>query len=83
MDKEICDAAYIVLCDGPMILGGYKGPRAANNAHIHSRTITGASVVMVQLLDTLPEIVRDALGDDFDDQPDTPVTEVPLDDVEG
>jgi hypothetical protein len=68
---------YIVLSDGPLILGAYTKP---SPAHVHGRTITGASVVMVELLDRIPDSVLELLGEDFEDD-DTPVTEIPFDDL--
>lgn len=73
-------AVYIVLADGIMVLGVYS---KGTLAHVHARTITGASVVMCQVLDELPWAVRDELGEDFDEGADTPVTEIPIDEVDG
>lgn len=67
------ESISIVLCDGSFVLGAY---RDGNLAHTHARTVTGASVVTIELLSELPDSVLDALGDDFDDD-DTPVITPP------
>lgn len=72
---------YIVICDGPMILAAYRRPQPA---HTHMRCITGASVVLVEVLDEVPAtILDDLVSEDFDEDQDTPVTEVPIDEIEG
>ncbi len=60
---------YVVIADGPIVLGAYTTP---GPAHIHMRCVTGASVMAVELLDLLPTSVRDDIADDEGD--DTPVT---------
>lgn len=74
-------SASVVVTDSPMmILGGYSRPGPALS---HARTITGASVVTVQILDRLPDAVMDLLNEDFEDDEDTPVTDVLLPDIDG
>lgn len=63
-------AVHLVITDGPMlVLGAYSRPSLADR---HSRTITGASVLELEILDELPESVIDLLGEEFEDG-DTPV----------
>ena len=63
---------YLVLTDCPlMVLGAYW---RAEPAHTHARTVTGASVVAVMVLEKLPGDVIELLLEDFDDA-ETPVDE--------
>lgn len=49
-------------------------------AYAHARTITGLDVVSCELSDQLPEEVReDIYIDEFSEDGDTPVVEVPFD----
>jgi len=66
---------YLVVGDRTLILGAYFHQAHAN---VHSRCITGASVVTIEVYDTLPEAIIDQLQEDFeDDEDDTPVTDDP------
>lgn len=66
---------YIVVSGGPIVLGAYSDP---SPAHLHARCVTGASVVCVEVLHTLPDSIRDVLAsEEFDDDTPTPVTELP------
>lgn len=61
---------HLVTTDGPMlILGGYTRRSLAER---HSRTITGAGVLTLELRDSLPDSVLELLGEEFEDD-DTPV----------
>lgn len=67
-------ALYLVLCDPPLtVVAAYW--RAAP-AHVHARTITGASVIAIQVLEELAEPVHEMLLEDFEDD-ETPVTSPP------
>lgn len=67
------ESISIVVCDGLFVLGAYRDP---NLAHTHARTVTGASVLLIELRSELPESVIDVLGGDFEDD-DTPVITPP------
>jgi hypothetical protein len=66
---------WIVIVPGGIILGAYTAP---DSAHLHSRVVTGAEVVVCELLEQVPASVRDDLAVDFDDDDDTPVVGVPI-----
>lgn len=72
-------AVYIVLSDGPIIIGGYS---RANLAQDHASTEARSSVVCIEISDELPSAVIDKLREaaerDEDDTPVTPVIPPPL-----
>jgi hypothetical protein len=66
-------AVFLVTTDAPLcVLGAYSRPDLADR---HSRCITGAGVLALEVLDALPSDVIDMLGDDFEDD-DTPVVDI-------
>jgi hypothetical protein len=65
---------FLVTTDAPLcVLAAYsRGPLADR----HSRCITGAGVLALEVLDELPDDVIDMIGGDFEDD-DTPVEDPP------
>lgn len=86
------EPVFLVLTDtGPfMVFGAYQrdpdrggARRAAEIACAHQRTITGATVVAVDVREDLPESVSAMIAEvEFGDDGDTPVTAVEFDDLD-
>lgn len=64
---------FIVIAGG-IVLGAYV---RADSAYLHARCVTGAVVVDCELLDGVPDSVRDDIASDFEDDidADTPVVD--------
>lgn len=67
---------YLVVPVGVIVEGAYTHP---NSADLHRRTVRSTEVVELELLDVVPDSVRDDLasddfaGDDWERGQDTPV----------
>lgn len=67
-------AVFLVTTDAPLcVLGAYSRVSLADR---HSRTITGAGVMALEVRDELPPEVLALLGEDFEED-DTPVDDLP------
>ena len=75
----VAERIYIVV-GGCMVIAAYRGVNALTLAGIHSRCITGATVVPCDLSDSLPEEVRSDLSEEWGGDDDTPLES--LDDQE-
>lgn len=64
-----------IVCGGGLILAAYR-EHAGDSAELHSRVITGARVLSLELLERVPPEVLADLESEFEaqDQDDTPVT---------
>lgn len=64
---------FIVIAGG-LVLGAYS---RSDSAHLHARCVTGATVVDCELLDGVPDSVREDIASDFeyDGDEDTPVVD--------
>ena len=60
-------------------LAAYTNPELA---HAHARTMVGVDVSSVPVSKSLPAIVLEDLGTDYDDEQDTPV-DVVVEDLDG
>jgi hypothetical protein len=63
---------YVVF-GGGIVIRAYHGPNGLTLAGIHSRCITGATVVPCDLSDSLPDDVRNDLSEEWGGDDDTPL----------
>lgn len=72
---------HLVMGPDGIVLRAYKH---AGHAQVHARAVTGAVVVSVDVTDRLDEAIADDLEaeQEWDDDGDTPVHDVPFPDAE-
>ena len=77
------DRVYLVMGAG-LIVAAYRGARGPELAGRHSRCITGTTVVPCDLLDELPEEIREDINvETWTEDEDTPVqAEIPMDQID-
>lgn len=59
-----------IVIGGSIIVAAYWRPEQAD---IHARTVTGAQVKTLEILDRVPDSVLEDMETDYDDGGDTPV----------
>jgi len=79
----MAERIFIVI-GADVVLMAYRGANGPTLAGMHSRCISGTTVIACDLADALPpEILADIQTEwDSDADEDTPVTEVPLRDID-
>ena len=67
---------FLVVTDGPLVLGAYH---LREHADIHARMVTGATVALAEISTRLPRELLDELADEHGDdfEGDTPVCKPP------
>lgn len=71
----MAEVIYIVI-GGGLVIAAYRGINGATMAGIHSRCITGATVVPCDLEESLPPEIRNDIAEEWAGDSDTPIVTI-------